>query len=528
MEWMTMSLRSCEAGSGNACALAEHQRDALRRLEEILDRRGGAILADEPGLGKSFIAAAIAADRQECELVVPASLVGQWQETLRRFGSSARVVTHDRIEDGVARGLIIVDEAHAFRNPRTRRYDALARRSARAQLLLVTATPVCNSARDLEALAGLIASDDALRDAGVPSIDAAFAQRDLEALHIITGELVVRRDRSVLPETLQFGALDRRVVRFEPFTAGGEIPRLIESLRFPLIADNALLRQFLWRRLTSSEAAFLESLRRQRRFYERALECLAAGRALPKRAYRRLFGHEEDAGAFQTVLFWDVFVPADSSAGAAEIEEEMRRLDSLRQLADSSPREKRSRLVELCGSSEEPMLIFTGWAATAIDLFEAASGVRRAALVTGRERRRGGEAIESFCAGFADVLVCTDLAAEGLNLQRAGIVVHYDVPWNPVKLDQRNGRAHRIGQRRGTVIAYYFLSSRDPVMRIVARKKRITKALSAQHPAGHIEVRTLRPRVTNPAARTWPRQFQRRNKAGIERLLTAGNLDGLL
>ena len=58
---------------------------------------------------------------------------------------------------------IVVDEAHAFRNRRTQRWCALARRSIGARLLLVTATPICNSADDLLALVSLIAADDALR-----------------------------------------------------------------------------------------------------------------------------------------------------------------------------------------------------------------------------------------------------------------------------------------------------------------------------------------------------------------------------
>ncbi len=528
-----MSSRSCEAGSLSGCALAEHQREAVTALEAILARHGGAILADEPGLGKSFIAASIAASRSDCELLVPASLVAQWEETLRAFGAAASVTTHDRIlSDELLppphRRLIIVDEAHGFRNPRTQRYDALARRSVGAEMLLVTATPVCNSARDLEALLALIVPDDALLDAGVPSIDAAFAARDREALGAVMAALVVRRDRSFLPPRLQFGELRRRVIRCETFTADGEIPRVLDALRFPLMNESALLRQFLWRRLISSEAALVESVRRQRRFYERALECLASGRALPKHVYRRLFAREEDAEAFQTVLFWDLFVPPDASASAAEIDDEVRRLDRLRELAEASPRRKRHRLAELC--TGEPTLVFTGWAATAIDLHQAVPG---SALVTGRERKRGEEAIAAFRAGHVDVLICTDLAAEGLNLQRAGRVVHYDVPWNPVKLDQRNGRAHRIGQQRETVSAYYFLSADDPVFPIAVKKKRIAKALSTQHSALSTSQGTMRPRIASSAAVvrfralakahgwTTPSALERRHRAGFERLLAA-------
>ena len=81
--------------------LAEHQQDAVARAIDIISRCGGVLLADEPGLGKSFIAAEVArrAERNgaSIEAIVPASLVGQWNETLRRFGVSANIVTHDAI-----------------------------------------------------------------------------------------------------------------------------------------------------------------------------------------------------------------------------------------------------------------------------------------------------------------------------------------------------------------------------------------------------------------------------------------------
>src|SRR5204862_1617383 len=124
------------------------------------------------------------------ELVVPAALVGQWRDTLRDFGVDARILTHDALlgqrfmPDG-ARRFLIVDEAHAFRNPRTQRYAALARRSIGARLLLVTATPVCNSADDLLALVALVTADDALRWRGVASIGDAFAARDAPAIDVI-------------------------------------------------------------------------------------------------------------------------------------------------------------------------------------------------------------------------------------------------------------------------------------------------------------------------------------------------------
>lgn len=503
--------------------LAAHQAEAVERLMRLLDRYGGAILADEAGLGKSFVAAAVAR-RSDCiEIIVPASLVAQWRETLRDFGVDARVFTHDAIvsEPFVPEPrerLVIVDEAHAFRNPRTQRYDALARRSIAARVLLVTATPVCNSAGDLFALLALIAADDALRSCGVASIEAAFANSDLAAIQVITSELVVRRGRDVLPPPLHFGELERRVVRHR-------VPALaIDALQFPLSVSAPLLRQFLWRRLESSGAALAESVRRQLRFYERVLE---SGRALTRRDYRRAFAAEEDGEAYQQILFWDLWAPPEE-VDAAAIRDEMERLHALQLPAND---EKRALLDAALDA--EPALIFTAFAATARDLARHL----RCGLVTARE---GTDAIERFRRGTIDRLVATDLAAEGLNLQRAGVVVHYDLPWNPVKLDQRNGRAFRIGQERALVRAIYFLPDRTPtrprspssIVETIAAKNRARRRLLAPHAAPPFDAATilaLPQRLARDSAavallRALNGQapfalLARRHRAGVERLM---------
>lgn len=515
--------------------LGEHQRTAAIRVLELLATHGGAILADDVGLGKSFVAAEVARRHGgEIELIVPAALVEQWRETLARFDVEARILTHDAIATDpfvpLPRDrLVIVDEAHAFRNPRTQRFDALARRTIASHVLLVTATPVCNGVADLEALISLIARDDLLAGHGVASIDAVFEARDVEAIESIVATLVIRRDRTVLAPELRFGELERRVIRHPLLDARG-----IDALRFPLVGDHAILRRFLWRRLESSEAALLESLRRQLRFYDRALACIAAGRTLPKRDYRRAFGAEEDRDAFQQVLFWELFAPGGTT-DASEIEEEVARLEELVDLARNAPCDKRRMLVELAQAEREPMLIFTGAAATACDLFDVLRHVRPAGLVTSRERSREA-VLRAFCEGRLDVVVSTDMASEGLNLQRAGVVVHYDIPWNPVKLDQRNGRAHRIGQTRPAVRAIYFLpdSRETRIVATVAAKNRVRRRVLRPGAMSFARaVQTLRPRLARNAAalglirsaeraglETLP-ATERRHRAGLERLLAA-------
>ena len=61
------------------------------------------------------------------------------------------------------------------------------------------------------------------------------------------------------------------------------------------------------------------------------------------------------------------------------------------------------------------------------------------------------EAKRRFQAGEADILLCTDAAAEGLNFQFCGAVVNYDMPWNPMRVEQRIGRIDRLGQEHATI-----------------------------------------------------------------------------
>src|SRR5947199_2941623 len=129
--------------------LASHQVAAAQRLIAILQRYGGALLADAVGLGKSYVALAVAlALGEPFALVVPAVLVPQWRALLAQRGVAAPVITHEGMSVRTVRQsvspsvrLFIVDEAHRFRNPDTNRYRALAKLVVGARVLLVTAPP---------------------------------------------------------------------------------------------------------------------------------------------------------------------------------------------------------------------------------------------------------------------------------------------------------------------------------------------------------------------------------------------------
>lgn len=494
----------------DSAQLADHQRSAVAILAERLRRYGGALLADAPGLGKSFVATEVARLFAGCghaiEVIVPATLVMQWRATLSDFGVGGAVVTHDSLArmpymPAPERRLVIVDEAHAFRNPATLRYAALARRTIGASVLLVTATPVCNRIDDLRSLLAIAVADQVFSSIGVPSIDAAFGAADIDLIRLILGEIAVRRDASVLPEALMFGALERHLIRYDVFTNDGAVTALLQQLTFPLLAEPELLRRFLWRRLESSEAAFAETIGRQLRFYARSLESMRSGRALSRRDYRQLF-RDEDAEAMQQVLFWELFAGVGPVDEPGAIEAEMKLLDELLRAVARSPRTKEAQLRELLLARRVPALVFTTSVRTAESIAAALPGELRGALVTGRGTIRREQSLAMFERGLADVLVCTDVAAEGLNLQRAGIVVHYDLPWNPTKLDQRNGRAHRIGQKRDAVESFYFVPAHDTsgVGHILARKSRVRSRVLRRLDATDSAAPTLRPRLTRGAA----------------------------
>ena len=79
------------------------------------------------------------------------------------------------------------------------------------------------------------------------------------------------------------------------------------------------------------------------------------------------------------------------------------------------------------------------------------------------------------------ILLCTESASEGLNLQNCGVLINYDMPWNPMRVEQRIGRIDRIGQRYSTVRIHNFYYD-GTVEAKVYRKLRVHEvAASASH-----------------------------------------------
>ena len=147
----------------------------------------------------------------------------------------------------------------------------------------------------------------------------------------------------------------------------------------------------------------------------------------------------------------------------------LRRLQTLARTAapfDS----KLAALDRLMRRASDPVVIFTEFRHSLQAIEERLAPIRPvAALHGGQSTSERQRALARFLRGDASVLVATDVASQGLNLQtRARWVINLDVPWNPARLEQRIGRVDRLGQTRATH-ATVFLADHEMEARLVQR-----------------------------------------------------------
>ena len=140
-----------------------YQTDAVQMALNALNNHGGAIVADVVGLGKSVVASTIARNlRLRTIIICPPHLYKQWESYRDEFGFTATVFSAGKIEDAVLhyqelvkegeQFLIIIDEAHRFRNEYTQDYALLHNLCSGNKVLLLTATPFNNQPADIYAL----------------------------------------------------------------------------------------------------------------------------------------------------------------------------------------------------------------------------------------------------------------------------------------------------------------------------------------------------------------------------------------
>jgi hypothetical protein len=242
------------ATSAGRIHLTRFQEDGVWRATRILERRNGVLVADEVGLGKTFLAGelirqAVQERRQRVLVVAPATLRdGPWRKFLLDFQLGVECISYDQLRDGHFEyrpeeyALVVVDEGHNLRNPGTERAAALRELLGGVppkQLVFLTATPVNNSLWDLYYLLSyFVKSDSAFAAAGIRSLRGHFAKAmaldpdDLSPEHLfdVLDDVAVRRTR---PFVKRYYPNDRVVIDGEevpltfpkprPLTVGYEL-----------------------------------------------------------------------------------------------------------------------------------------------------------------------------------------------------------------------------------------------------------------------------------------------------------------
>jgi len=427
-------------------------RSALRRM------RGRAILADEVGLGKTIEAGLILAELRlrgladRALVIAPAGLVTQWQEELeRKFGVPTVRVGRDWGQEPVAGSadrpvavaslaaarrdplksaltgdqwdLIIVDEAHRVRAPRSAS-GKLIRELRSRHLLLLTATPVENRLQDLYEIVslvapGLLGTAAQFRAAhGAGSAAPEHEPRNVAALRKRTAEVMIRHRRSEVSVLLP--------------------QRLAETLRVEPSGPERDWYSDLTARVRAEAVTATPS------------------RRLALRSVAKLAGSSPAAAAptLAKIGWDDLAARAGALAAPAKVAV---LLDQLKRYTGNG----------------EKVLIFTAFRQTLDQLAGHLAAARLpAAIYHGSLARAEKERAIAAFRDDAPVLLSTESAGEGRNLQFCHVMVNMDLPWNPMQIEQRLGRLHRVGQDHDVLLTNLVASGtiEEQVLRVLEAK----------------------------------------------------------
>jgi hypothetical protein len=569
------------------------QKHGVWRARKILAKYGGVMIADGVGLGKTYTAGEIIRDyrerRQRVLLVCPASLRDTtWERFLNDHQLLVECLSYEELANDAQLGgerrhlknplddyaLVVVDEAHNYRNPDTPTRAAVLRRllaGRRRDLVLLTATPVNNSLWDLYHLLRFFMKQDAwLADRGVLSIRERFEQAmredpfDLspDLLYPIIDATTVKRTRHFIKKHYANDLIrgpDGRMVPIQfprPVASSigydleavlpGFFARLEEILmpedghpllrmaryqpeRYRLGTGDAgedtalvgLLRSALLKRFESSAAAFRRTLGRMIKEHEGFLDALARGRVVRKEFFQEISAaedegdieeileaseHAEDVSAYDVPRLKadvgsDLALLREMEAEAARVrpERDPKLAALVEELAAIAKQAADEALDAEDARQKRKVLVFSHYEDT-IDWIETHLGKvlkrdlrlapyrGRIASVSGTDVR-GGVTREKALHGFApvstgalppdtedrfDLLLCTDVLAEGMNLQQCRNVINYDLPWNPMRLVQSHGRVDRIGSPHREVFLRTFFpdAQLDALLNLEERVRR--------------------------------------------------------
>jgi len=281
----------------------------------------------------------------------------------------------------------------------------------------------------------------------------------------------------------------------------------------------ALFRLVLLSQLASSPPAFRASLVRYEAFLDLARDAAVDGRTLTRREFQRSF--PRTAGEDLQLAFLPLLL-APGPGGAVDRDRDVVR--GLRDLAGPAHDPKAEALERLLAGRAGKTIVFVQPRATVRYLLRRLRGRRVAAVVGdtglfGNEPATRAEVLAAFApraqhappparALETDILIATDLVSEGLNLQDATRVVHYDLPWSPARLAQRVGRVDRLGSPHDRVEAVTFLPP-PTLERALAIEQRLAAKLVTQAASGAAQLESVAGPAAAPGRLDWCDRLQR-------------------
>jgi SNF2 family DNA or RNA helicase len=450
----------------------EHQIETA--LTALRDMRGRALLADEVGLGKTIEAGIITKELilrglvRSVLVLTPASLTEQWREELEnKFHESFTVmetpddwravreqddgrwiVSIDRAklkhqsEELLAReyDLLIIDEAHKLKNRSTLAWQ-FVNRIRKRYVLLLTATPIQNDLMELYSLITILAPGQlgtvrAFRRHFLEQADAR-QPKNTRSLRRLLNDVMIRNRRSKVD--IQF---PRRQAAIYHLT--------LSEPEWQLYAD---VTDYIRRRFRDVDSD--KYLRLTLVILQRELSSSPQAVAATLRKMVQDRGHGAAARAeLQRFLALAESIPIG------------RKLHAVKEILEKFPG-KFLIFTEYRQTLETVVERLTGWGVSVIGFHGGMSIDQKEAAVAAF---RGDDPKHE-----VRVMISTESGAEGRNLQFCHQLINYDLPWNPMRVEQRIGRLHRLGQEHDVTI--FNLSCNETieahVIELLARKIRM-------------------------------------------------------
>lgn len=580
-----------------------YQVDAVNEGYKLLEKHNGFFLSDVVGLGKTVVGTLIAkkffysndfpAHISNILIIVPPALKENWEETLDKFQlHNYKIVTNGslhKIMDAEKYDLIIVDEAHKFRNDTAEAYNELQKicktktkrrlkdgSKADKKVMLISATPLNNRPEDIANQVYLFqdSKDSSLEVSNLQHFfrkhiddykklkdnpDIKMVQEGVKVIYKEIREkviqpLTVRRTRSDLNEhDLYKNDLDEQGIVFPDiekpkkifYELDDELDALydktmlllshekhgIKYLRYQAIrylkadkkskyknADVAsqalakLMKTLLVKRIDSSFHAFKQSLNRFTIATEAMTKMFEKGTVFiaPNLNVNEYVMEEREDELLTKMIAMQATDPtieicsaddfiAGFSEGLIRDFEILTELNSLWQKVNQDPkldefiRRLDTELLQKEINPAQKLVVFSESKETTTylvkklkekgreDILEIHSDNRDKLKLTIRENFDANIPREQYKNDF-NIIIATEVLAEGVNLHRSNVVLNYDTPWNSTRLMQRIGRVNRIGSVAPKVYIFNFYPTAKVNSDIELEKKAIMK-LQAFHSA---------------------------------------------